>query len=99
MIARRVGDDAQEPRAEAAARVDGRDRPPRPLARHLHDVVGVGRITEHHGGEAQRASPMTGDEPAIGTGIARQGLPEEFCIIVLDTSVLLDRLGAQRASR
>ena len=35
--------------------------------------------------------PVTGDEPAVGLGIAALGLPDEVPFIVLDASVLVDR--------
>ena len=91
LVARRVGDDPQEPRPEATLRVDRGDRPPRSFTRRLHDVVGVGGVAEHDGGDAERAAPVTGNEPAVGTGIAPLGLPDEIPFIVVDASVLVDR--------
>ena len=55
VVARRVGDDAQEPRPERSLGVVALERRPRPLHGDLHDVVGAVAGPEHDGGEAEGA--------------------------------------------
>jgi hypothetical protein len=65
----------------------------------LHDVIGVRTISEEHRRDAERAAPMTGEEPAERLGIATLGLPQKFRFIVLDAPVLVDRPRGHRPSR